>query len=339
VYSTAMAICFGYENRKYLDGSGAQVQRILSIRALANFLGTGFFNSEVLDIDFNPGDGIDTPHKKKIFLRKLNSFVTFPGACDFSNASVNSIPNNRLINHFFGLKIWTMIVKLTSTVSRSHKHFTIANPERWISQNPNILDEIDFHLNELEKGKSEKKFIVSLHIPRAKISDSRLTDRYQSTNWYKVLLDEILKTLSSAGVDYRIQLHTDAAEYPQSWNFEEGVSSKTLEYWRRGGFLDLTGETVLGHEDFFVTLGKTQRELEIYTGINALEAWKLMAKSNILVTGKSSFSFVGGLMATSALVITPNYFNRGLGSWLVLPDNLEGENLLELERRVLGCLD
>ena len=96
---------------------------------------------------------------------------------------------------------------------------------------------------------------------------------------------------------------------------------------------------VLGHEDFFTTLGKTQSELKIFTGIDALEAWKLMARSNILITGRSSFSYIGGLMAMSALVITPNYFNRGLNSWLVLPDNLEEENFLEIEKRVLRCLD
>jgi hypothetical protein len=249
------------------------------------------------------------------------------------------MPNNRLVNHLFGLKLWSVILKLTSAVSGSHKHFTIANPERWISQNPNILSEIDFYFNESKVKESEKKFIVSLHIQRAKISSTRLVDRYQSTQWYQAILDQILKTLRNAEVECRIELHTDATESSQSWDIGEGVSIKTLEYWRKGGFLDSSGKAILGNEDFFATLGKTQSELEIFTGIDPLEAWKLMARSNILITGKSSFSYIGGLMARDALVITPSYFNRGLNSWLVLPENLKEENLLDIEKRVLRCLD
>lgn len=334
-----MSVCLGYNNIKYQDGSGAQLQRILSIRALSKYLGLNFFNSKILDIDFNPGDGIDSLQKKTEYLTKLNAFINLPDSCQASPHYSGVIPSGRCTGGAIRLMVYFKLFSLWAFLSRKHIHVALSNPERWISKKPNILNKLDFNPNDNMSKKDEGKILISLHIQRAKNSNFQLSDRYQPTTWYKVLLDAITETLEDHGIDYLIDLHTDAPEVPKIWTLGNAVSSKTAEYWMRGGFIGAQGNAILGAEDFFTSLNRTSDLMRIHRDIDPLEAWKLMARSKVIITGKSSFSFIGGLLSRNSLVISPKYFNRGPDSWLLLDDSPSKSDLIEVKKRLVQCLD
>ena len=69
-----MAIYFGYDNQSTQDGSGAQVQRIFAIYSLSKLIGVKYVNQKVVEIDFNPGDGINTHSEMREYIAKLNKF-------------------------------------------------------------------------------------------------------------------------------------------------------------------------------------------------------------------------------------------------------------------------
>ena len=333
-----MTVCLGYDNIKSQDGSGAQFQRILSISALARYFGLGFFNSEILDIDFNPGDGIDSKHKKEAYLRRLNEFIFLKESCGEKKIVPKLIPVNRFTADFVGLWIFFFIERIVSAIVRQHRHFFVSNPERWITQHPGILDSLAFSNSLGKSSDSNSVFKISLHIQRAKNSQLQLSDRYQATSWYKTLLDKIIEILEAYQVEYQVELHTDALEVPMSWHLGDEVSTKTKQYWLRGGFIDNSGVAILGAEDFYATLGRNSDEMKILRNIDPLEAWERMSKSQVLITGRSSFSFIGGLLTKESLVISPLYFNRAPNEWLVLADELSSRDLIRLENRLIQCL-
>lgn len=322
----------------YQDGSGAQIQRILSIRAISNYLGFHFFNSEILDMDFNPGDGIDTLEKKRDFLTELNSFFLFHNSCQKICRNYKTIPIGSVTASLKRLKFFLKIAKIWSSLSRSHTHYLFSSPERWIKDNPQILEYVDFPTLLADPNLTPNSFLISVHIQRAKNAENQLSDRYQPTSWYKKLLDEVTGTLEEQGVNYQIDLHTDAPEHSRQWNLGNEVSSRTANYWKKGGFIDGTGSGLLGTEDFHVSLGYSNKVMQIHRDINPLEAWNLMSKSGLVITGRSSFSYIGALLNNKALVLSPQYFNRALSSWLVFQDKPTSQELRDLRERLKQCL-
>jgi hypothetical protein len=322
----------------FQDGSGAQIQRILSIRAISNYLGFNFFNSEILDMDFNPGDGIDSLEKKRGFLMELNSFIFFQNSCGNSHVNLKSIPEGRITASLNRLTLFLKIASIWSALSRKHIHFLVSSPERWIKIRPEILECLDFQPFDANSTDTPDSFLISVHIQRAKNTKSQLSDRYQPTSWYKKLLDEVTGTLEAQGANYRIDLHTDAPEHSQKWRLGNAVSSRTVNYWKRGGFIDDTGIANLGTEDFYTSLGYSSEVMQIHREINSLDAWKLMSKSDVIITGRSSFSYIGALLNKGALVLSPKYFNSALNSWLVIQDEPSSKDLFALGERVKRCL-
>ena len=78
-----------------------------------------------------------------------------------------------------------------------------------------------------------------------------------------------------------------------------------MAYLKQGGNkIDEDSKFTLAYEDFNVSL-RELKSIKIVTELNPLESWKLMQEADILVIGKSSFSFVGALLNQSARVISP----------------------------------
>jgi hypothetical protein len=74
-----VAVFFGYDNQSTQDGSGAQVQRIFAIYSLAKLVGVKYANEQIVELDFNPGDGLSTHSDMREYIVKLNNFLSFLG--------------------------------------------------------------------------------------------------------------------------------------------------------------------------------------------------------------------------------------------------------------------
>jgi hypothetical protein len=318
-----VGVCLSFNNYKSKDGIGAQVIRIIDVFSLSRKFKLGYFHSPVLQFDSNPGDNLNTFEDKLNFLFQLEDFLNLEClSCNETHrirqlniSKVFGIPG--ALNSYFTLK------KIVNFFLKRHELFMIDNPYRLTSRYPNIRN----HFIRLtgvfnQNVKNDDICRIHIHIRRGLISENILSNRFIPTSWYLSLLLPIQATLNSCEVGYEFTIHTDVHEGNMRWS-SAGVSAETMVYLQNGGNeLDKDSNFTLSYEDFRVSLSEL-RNIKIVTELNPLESWKLMQEADILVIGKSSFSFVGALLNQSAQVISPIGFYRGPSDWTYVADTGE----------------
>lgn len=321
IYACRMGIFFGYDNKSKKDGSGAQVQRIFAIYSLSKFIGVRFANEEIIEIDFNPGDGINTQAQMQDYIGKLNRFL------DFLHASKPTNPILKRLNfvHAFKYKWFNRIffayMKLQSMVIKRDYLYLISNPYPFIDKYPQAYSHLK--LSSPFLGTEHRREIISiqLHVARAKASENKMSERFTKDEWYLRILDEITSTITSAGKEYEILIHTDLTE-ERIWEVPKGANEETLEYWNDAGIIDSEGRLVL--QDLSELSGfDNYKNLSIVSNIDPVSAWQIMSEADFLLIAKSSFSFVGALLNRKGLVISPYFWSKGPESWLTLEHGSE----------------
>ena len=111
-----------------------------------------------------------------------------------------------------------------------------------------------------------------------------------------------------------IRVHTDTLERGMSWRPPKDISPDTMQHWESIGVLSTQGEVTGEYEDFtqkFSRFGK----VEIVRDIDAIQAWKMMIESDILVIAKSSMSYVAALFRIAKPVIFARFWHTGMPNW------------------------
>jgi hypothetical protein len=311
-----MAIFFGYDNQSTKDGSGAQVQRIFAIYSLTKLIGVRFANEEIIDIDFNPGDGIDTHAQMQEYVGKLNSFLLFLNDRKPSNPILKRISFVHAFQYKCFNRAYFSYMKLKSMVIRRDYLYLISNPYPFIEKYPQAYSHLKVISPFRETRIRQEIISIQLHIGRAKVSESHMSDRFTKDEWYLRILDEITAAITSDGKEYKILIHTDLT-VKKIWEVPKGANQETLKYWNDSGIIDSQGRLEL--QDLSELSGfDSYKNLSIVSDIDPISAWRIMSDADFLLIGKSSFSFVGALLNSKGLVISPNFWHKGPDSWLTL---------------------
>ena len=319
-----MAIFFGYDNQSTQDGSGAQVQRIFAIYSLAKFIGVKYAHHEVIEVDFNPGDGINTHGEMRDHISKLNNFIRFLD----ESKPVNPILKSISFRHIFKFRIFNMIFfaykKVESAMKKRDFLYLISNPYSLIERYPQAYANVKNIVPTSSARVFEEKISIQLHVGRAKVSENHLSDRFTPDDWYLGILDTLISKITAAGKEYEILIHTDVST-EKIWKVPLGANQQTMKYWEDSGIIDNEGRLEL--QDSSVLSGfKKYQDLSIVSNIDPISAWQVMSKADVLLIGKSSFSFVGALLNKKGLVISPIFWHKGPKSWLTLDRSSEINN-------------
>ena len=316
-----MAIFFGYDNQATKDGSGAQVQRIFAIYSLAKFVGVEYANQQIIDIDFNPGDGINTHAEMQQYVSELNNFLSFLNVSSPINPILKRIHFVRLFQYKRFNRIFFALKKLQSILLKRDYLYLISNPYTLIEKYSNAYTYVKRIIPVFSPEFCNEKVSIQLHVGRAKVSEIHMPNRYTPDDWYTEILDKIISTITSVGREYEILLHTDLSA-EKIWKIPTGVSPETLTYWRDSGLVNGKGRLEL--QDLSVLSGFTKyKNLSIISGIDPISAWRVMSNADFLLIGKSSFSFVGALLNSNGIVVSPTFWSRGPDSWLILERGIE----------------
>lgn len=320
-YIRVVAIFFGYDNQWIKDGSGAQVQRIFAIYSIAKFIGVQYANQQIVDIDFNPGDGINTHVQMREYIGKLNNFLSFLGTTTLANPIlkrirfVYSFRYKELNRIFFAFK------KIQSTMIKRDYLYLIRDPYSFIERYPQAYTNVKSIVPIFSPKICQEKISIQLHIGRAKVSEDHMPERFTTDDWYFRILDKIIATISIVGKEYEILIHTDLSA-EKIWKVPTGANQGTLKYWKDSGIIDSEGRLKL--QDLKVLSGFSKyKNLSIVSNIDPISAWQIMSEADFLIIGKSSFSFVGALLNSNGLVISPNFWHKGPKSWLILDQSSE----------------
>jgi hypothetical protein len=166
---------------------------------------------------------------------------------------------------------------------------------------------------------SNKIFSIHLHLFRTRASRSVQKERYTEESWYLRILDQLSEILKSNSIDFEIVLHTDINE-SAFWEIPSGSNKQTVEYWKAAG-VEISGQLMATPKLEILNEFKKFHNLRIVSGIDAIEAWKLISQADIFLMGKSSFSFVGAVYNKKGIILTPEFFIPPLSSWYLVKEN------------------
>jgi hypothetical protein len=300
-----------------LDGLGAQVQRIVSTSALAEAMGLKFCFKQIERIEVQHGDSYSNEEELQLAIKEFNDFYENPNGEFNSDQEINSL-EIRVESSYDIVRALVIAIFQNKSVLVSLDNaffFTDKFPELQISviqkrihRNPDLITALQH----------KKSLNIQLHLRSTTVSP--MSDRYIPESYYLDCLRMLTEFATSSNLKYLITIHTDI-QPGKSDNplVEKFASRETIEYWKSIGQIRQSGESNAEVKDMgSATLDNILKNFptsEILTGITPLQSWKVMSFSDFLITSKSSFSALGGMFASDAVVITPPGFNPVRDLW------------------------
>lgn len=316
-------ICLRLANR-LADGSGAQVQRHLEVIAIAQYLNTLVVQGNISDIDTNPGDGINSPKEKKKHVQQINSHVIPRFAdCHEEHKVLNSrLINWLILNHLRNSRRLLKMVDQILSLTKIHIAVNIHNTATIIRRNQFILEDLKRRMSRtFTQHENRQTFLkVVAHIHGAKKLSKQMQSRFIDIDWFVDVLNEIKIQMDSLDISFKVEVHTDIPEMPgQIWENQLGLSSETKRIWIEEGLIDENGKMRLAFLDLSGAL-QGLPNLSIVRNIPPTEVLNAFRTADILITNKSSLSFVGAFLNDRGIIVYTDSWLPRLDSWLYISE-------------------
>lgn len=309
-----------YDSQRICDGSGAQIQRIMSIFSAARFARIGYVHTDLVSIEPNPGDGLQTKLERSRFVSTVNAFCRLPNERPsrvLAHVRIRtlqpwSLRLLRWLHHMLRVLRLSLVVHATSAYG-------------WIDRSPWNYEYASSHLrpklNETLRRVS-KELVVDCHIRRAlapsTTPNGQPYGRHLPTRWVRDILTPIREVTLESQIDLRIRVHTDFPASNRTWLLPENGVYPSLSMWQAHNLVDKDMELTAKAEDFSNTL-EGFGTLEVIQDLDALQTIELMVSSDILLISPSSLSYVAGLLRAARPVVAPPFWHGCLPTWVITP--------------------
>lgn len=299
-----------YNPTIHIDGTGAQIQRIITIRELAFKLNCGYVHVPIREVTIHALDGIRDKQDYDHYLRELNEFISFESTRDDfkKNRSIScseltirilfsaiffQILNRKVIIHIGNPYPITEYLKLNYEKTRLALK---KNSEEPIAPNPRSMTLILHY----RQGVGGHVIYPGQALPRE--SDIR----------------SLKKTLTGIFEKYpeitKFHVHTDAPAVElkyQPLQEQQVLWSGTPKY--TDNMMDIS------KLDFAELLDGVPKHVktQIIRGGNPIQAIKEMSRAEILIMARSSLSYVGGLLNDHGVIyFNEKFWHKPLNNWI-----------------------
>lgn len=295
-----------YDNRNPKDGCGAQLQRILSIYALAKFLNLKYTHSEILDISTHALDPFQDDDSRKKFVSKLNSvfFLNSDSTVELQSMAIPVLNVRHLA-----------IYLVRSIFSKKGFLLRIIEPYPVVDFCPPVLKFVP-EVNLATGGdKSQLRKVIAMHYRYGVGGFANYHGRNATRQLeYKYYLDCLSSKEVLLAPKERIVMLTDAPI--ESIKFEPPVEQRSNWIGTPnfdGRYISIQQSNV---ETFFTNAGFA---IEFIRGGDPLEAISLMANADVLIMGKSSLSYVAALLNKDGVIFFPkDFWHTPLPHWNIM---------------------
>jgi hypothetical protein len=199
------------------------------------------------------------------------------------------------------------------------KHLiAVANPLQILNQMPEIYGLAAKTVKHVDSDFRNKK--IALHYRRGSntldILPGESKPRGLSNDWYLRTLRKYVTHYQQLGIDFAIEIYTDMPKSTFTYKPMEFQSHLwSYEPRFKHGVVDVLGEDV--KNTIFSEFGD---KLIVHHGGDPLQGLIDMSKADILITSRSSYSYVGGLLNLSGkVIIPPGFWHSKLDSWVLEP--------------------
>lgn len=306
-------LVLSYNSKQKIDGTGAQLQRILAIFALSQRYKMGFKNSQLNSVAIHPLDNIHSDQELTAYLAELNILFNLPEEKAYTQKNTDIY----LINlRFRDLAI----AALKSYSLRKQYTLYIVAPYGVSDYRPDNYKSVRKNLHrwniEMESRKLSSKKKISVHyrsgVGGMAIQKGEKFPREIGIDYFIKIVDSIIQALDKED-DFEILIFTDAptsdinyippSEQIKLWSTSPGFAS---------GIMNVKGN------DLSNSLRKYGDRCSIQIGGNPLTAIELMSKSNYLLMGRSSLSYVAAILNQNGVIYyPPNFWHPPMSTWKV----------------------
>lgn len=249
----------------YIDGMGAQYQRVIGLIALAYAHECTYVHTSVNQMDHvTPAEVIEIEH----FLQ-INSYYNKANIKFDVEYNIKSEEVECSILHFKSQSNTSnILLKIHNCLAILDANTQLYNKVMPMLRNINqCRDLIHFNKNVIN---------IAVHIRRGDVSNVKNSDRYLPTSYFKTIIDKLLVQFSGANVCI---------------------------------FTEITPEN---RDEFNIFTN-----IKIISGGDVLITFEHLSKADILITSKSSFSYVAALYNENTVLYT-NFWHKPLPHWKLL---------------------
>lgn len=301
-------IALSNDTKSKIDGTGAQIQRMISIIALSRLIKVPFHQNLFVDVSVHPLDPFQDVESKNAFIGQMNQLFAFGNSSSQQASTV--IPHPKLTGwKLFRTAIHSFLLK-DALVLNVVEPYPITDEFHDIS-----TDLVNYFPNWLQFSESFKQNsnqpTVSVHYRQGvgglAIYPGQNIPRELSPQYFLLKLIDVSGNKIS---DLSIQLFTDAPLEDMSYE----PPREQFSHWEGSpGFTD--GIMTIKGNNLLAFFNQNGVEVKVHTGGNPLEAIAIMSISDILITSRSSLSYVAGLLNSHGKIVAAD------GFWHPAPSN------------------
>ncbi len=292
-----------------IDGTGAQIQRLVSVVALSRKLKIGFNQNPFQDISVHPLDPFQDSESKKRFIEQMNYLF----ACESLQVS-GSFQRTQ----YKTLSVWILLkISFRGLFIRESLEISVVEPYPVTDAFPDItndLVELFPNWNSFADGLIEglDEPVISIHYRQGvgglAIYPGQRISRELLPSYFLSKLRDIPVLRDSNLV---VNLFTDAPLEDMSYAplpDQRGHWEGTPGY--EGGIMKIKGNNLLS------IFNENGIDVRVHMGGNPLSAIAIMSKSDFLITSRSSLSYVAGLLNTVGKVTAADgFWHPAPSSW------------------------
>jgi hypothetical protein len=286
---------------------GAQLQRIVAIRALSLRLGTKYLHSDLSEITAHPLDEISGKEEISKFLTRVNNTFFLESEIDASwpelEVTIDSISLRKLI-----------LVLSGAFLRRRNVLIRIVEPYSLMELIPSDYQNVrKLFINFPKFSDSGTELVMHYRygVGRSVIQPGEKIPRQLDLEYFKGIAQEIQRM-----TNFNIHSLTILTDAPAT-NITFEPTKDQIHLWDgTPGFKN--GMVVIESFDFMDVLGNLGLDIEVISGGDALESLLKMSSADYLILSRSSLSYVGALFNQryKAVYSAPGFWHPRMQDWI-----------------------
>lgn len=303
-----------YNNQAMLDGVGAQLQRIISVFSVSKLARIGYLHSPLFDIDpqvFSSSNFEERVPQIKLwndlFRDDLEEFCPIDGDMVFESASISLI-QLRLLRFFSKFLQFRIICKLS-------------NPRIITDKYPDSLKVASELMNDSLRDESARTIVEALnivvHIRQGELVLTQFKDRLLPLAHYERILKCIVSVLRRKSVKFQIEIPRENGQGSSLSVHDPKVArSISLDPSNPNLRINEDGSVILIHETASPESTPILFEAHWLDESTTYSDFLRMIRADVLITSKSSLSFVAGLLNSKSIKIFTPFWHKVPSNWI-----------------------
>lgn len=309
-----------YANEINPDGAGAQLHRIYGIYCLSRLLGTKYLHSPLNDVYYQGLEAFQNQEKDPAFIDTFNRKFALPSDRTTTAAPSSVLlpslplgPFERALGVRYGGRRKQLSPIRFSKFGRLVAKWSKANDETIvrICAPHALMDryaygyELCKSISPFKKERPGEAIRIALHVRRGELTFVN-SERLIDNRYYVSVAQDVTSALARAQIPFELELHSellqkDAAVSPDDRAFKGRINELIQLRPERDPFAD-----------FAVFPG-----LKRYINEPAMTCIERLATADILVTSKSSFSYLAAILNVSGIILYHPFWHCPLNDWIV----------------------